>query len=77
MYELISVIFPFADDADKGKSRPGFIISPPFGKYDQVIVAYVTTQLDDRLLTDILLDPSKEYFASTGLRQKSLIKLHS
>ncbi len=76
MYELVSVTFPFANDADKGKPRPGFVISLPFGKYDQVVVAYVTTQMDEVLETDILIDPSKNYFSQTGLLQKSLIKLH-
>jgi len=76
MYQLVSVVFPFANDADKGKPRPGFIISPTLGKHHQVIVAYVTTKLDELLETDIVLDPSKSYFSSTGLLQKSLIKLH-
>lgn len=76
MYELVSVTFPFASDANKGKSRPGFVISPPIGKYDQVIVAYVTTQFDEILETDIVLEPSESYFAATGLLHKSLIRLH-
>ena len=76
MYQLVNVVFPFASDADKGKPRPGFVISPAFGKHQQVIVAYVTTQLNELLETDIVLDPSDSYFPSTGLVQKSLIKLH-
>lgn len=76
MYELVSLTFPFASDANIGKARPGFVISPAFGKYQQVIVAYVTTQLDERLETDIILDPERSYFPTTGLLQKSLIKLH-
>ena len=76
MYELVNVVFPFASDADKGKPRPGFVISPAFGKHQQVIVAYVTTQLDELLETDVMLDPSESYFSSTGLVRKSLIKLH-
>lgn len=76
MYELVSVIFPFANDPDKGKPRPGYVISPSFGKHRQVIVAYVTSKVDEVLDTDILLDPSKDYFAKTGLVQKSLLKLH-
>jgi mRNA interferase MazF len=76
MYELVSVVFPFADDTDKGKPRPSFVISPPFGKHNQVVVAYVTTQLSEKLETDILLDPTDPHFAETGLKQKSLIKLH-
>ncbi len=76
MYELVSLTFPFADDVDKGKPRPGFVISQPFGIHKQVIVVYVTAQLDEQLETDILLDPSESYFPATGLVQKSLIKLH-
>ena len=76
MYELVSVTFPFADQTNKGKLRPGFVISPSFGKYNQVIVAYVTTKLDEQLETDILLNPSDSDFPKTGLKEKSLIKLH-
>ena len=76
MYELVSVVFPFADDISKGKSRPGFVISPPQGIHNQVIVAYVTTKLDERLETDMLFDPGKNNFSQTGLKQKSLLKLH-
>ena len=76
MYELISVKFPFADKENKGKPRPGFVISPVFGRHQQVIIAYVTAKLDDQLETDMLLDPSESYFPTTGLLQKSLIKLH-
>lgn len=76
MYELVSVIFPFADNATKGKPRPGFIISLPVGKHGQVIVAYVTTNLTEKLATDIILDSSKDYFPETGLIKTSLLKLH-
>lgn len=76
MYKLVSVMFPFASDTQKSKPRPGFTISPTFGKYNQVIVAYVTTVLDEQLETDILIDPAKPYFTTTGLVQKSLLKLH-
>lgn len=76
MYELVSVIYPFTDAPEKGKLRPGFILSPPFGKHRQVVVAYVTTQTKNQLATDILLEPAQPYFPSTGLKRKSLIKLH-
>lgn len=76
MYELVSVIFPFADNSEKGKPRPGFIVSPLFGKHNQVIVAYVTTSFEEVLETDIVLDPSDEYFENTGLLKKSVLKLH-
>lgn len=76
MYELVSVLFPFADDTNKGKPRPGFVISPAFGSHKQVIVAYITTNLDEILDTDIVLEPSSKSFSKTGLIRKSIIKLH-
>lgn len=76
MYELVSVMFPFAGDTYKQKPRPGFVISPPWGKHNQVVVAYVTTKLDERLETDILIDASKPYFEKTGLLHTSVVKLH-
>lgn len=76
MYELVSVLFPFADISDRGKPRPGFVISPPFGKHQQVIVAYITTKIDEILETDQLIDSSKKYFPSTGLLHTSVLKIH-
>ena len=76
MYELVRVNFPFANDLEKGKKRPGVVISPAFGKHNQVIIAYITTQLGEVLPTDIVLDPNKKFLQSTDLVKKSVIKLH-
>jgi len=35
MYELVSLKFPFANDSDKNKPRPGFVISQSFGEHKQ------------------------------------------
>lgn len=76
MYQIIKFLFPFADDFDKGKPRPSIVISPSFGKYNQVILAYITTDLEDILDTDIFIDSSQTYFSNTGLRSSSAVKLH-
>ena len=76
MYQIVKCLFPFADDFDKGKPRPALTISDSFGKYNHTILAYITTDLKDRLDTDILLDGAKPYFTKTGLRSSSVIKLH-
>src|SRR5258708_7615748 len=76
MYQIVKLTFPFADNFDKGKPRPALVVSPSFGPHSQLIVAYVTKNLKDRLETDILLDPKEIDFHLTGLNSASLIKLH-
>lgn len=76
MYQIVKFLFPFADDFEKGKPRPSLIISPPFGKHDQVILAYITKDNQEILDTDLVIDSSKAYFITTGLKSDSVIKLH-
>jgi len=76
MYKVVKFLFPFADNFDKGKPRPSLIISPSFGKHHHTILAYITTDLKDKLDTDIFLDAAQPYFARTGLRSSSVLKLH-
>lgn len=76
MYQIVKLTFPFADNFDKGKPRPALVVSPSFGPHNQLIVAYITKNLEGRLETDILLDPKERDFHVTGLHSASLIKLH-
>lgn len=76
MYQIVKFLFPFADNFDKAKPRPCLVISPSFGKHNQIILAYITTDLKDKLDTDIFIDSTKPIFTETGLRSLSLIKLH-
>lgn len=76
MYQIVKFLFPFADDFDKGKPRPSLVISSSFGRYNHTILAYITTNLEDRLDTDIFLDATKPYFTKTGLRTSSILRLH-
>lgn len=76
MYQIVKVNFPFADNFGKGKPRPALVVSTSFGKHNQLIVAYITSNLDDQLETDVLIDTNEEDFHVTGLRSASLIRLH-
>lgn len=76
MYQIVKFIFPFADDFDKGKPRPSLIVSRSFGKYNQVILAYITKNNEEILETDLVVDSSTPYFSVTGLKNNSVIKLH-
>ena len=76
MYQIVKFTFPFADNLDKGKPRPALVVSPSFGKHNQLIVAYITTDLEDPLETDILIDLKETDSHLTGLASTSIIKLH-
>lgn len=76
MYQIVKFLFPFADDFDKGKPRPSLVISRSFGKHNQIILAYITKDKKGMLDTDLLIDSSKVYFLTTGLKSDSVIKLH-
>lgn len=76
MYQIVKFVFPFAEDFDKGKPRPSLVISPSFGKHNQLILAYITTDLENQLDTDMLINSSQSYFLETGLHVTSSVKLH-
>ncbi len=76
MYQIVKFLFPFADDFDKGKSRPSLVIAPSFGRYNHTILAYITTNLKDKLDTDIFIDAAELYFTKTGLHSSSVLKIH-
>lgn len=76
MYQIVKLTFPFADNYNKGKPRPALVITPSFGKHNQLIVAYITSNLEDILETDVVIDLKENDFNLTGLRSTSLVKLH-
>lgn len=76
MYEIVKVLFPFADDSQKGKPRPALVVSPPFGPYQHTVLAYITTDVKDLFDTDIRLDASRKEFETTGLYATSVVKTH-
>ncbi len=76
MYQIVKFLFPFTEDFNKGKPRPSLVVSFAFGKHKQIILAYLTADLNDELPTDIKLDVKMPNFKKTGLRSTSLIKPH-
>jgi mRNA-degrading endonuclease toxin of MazEF toxin-antitoxin module len=76
MYQIVKVKFPFADNIEKDKPRPALVVTPSFGKYNQLVVAYITAKLDEKLETDLVIDIEDKDFYLTGLRGTSLVKLH-
>lgn len=76
MYKIVEVVFPYIEDGSKGKSRPVIVLTKAYGKYKVLVVAYITTKLDEMLETDIVLDANERYFSNTGLLHTSVIRLH-
>src|SRR5258708_6426650 len=76
MYQIVKFTFPFVNDFNKAKPCPTLVVSPSFGRHNQLIVSYITTNIEDKLETDLLIDPKESDFHLTGLRSVSLIKLH-
>ena len=74
-FSIVLVEFPFSEKY-KHKKRPALVLSEARGKYDEYILAYITTKQDiDKKDSNLVLSvsPTKE----TGLAQKSFIRLYS
>jgi len=65
--------FPF-NEIDSSKVRPALCLTEPIGKYREVIIAYISSQVSNYTEpSDILLDKS---YAKIGLIVPSVLKLH-
>jgi len=76
MLNIVRVDFPFLDDLGKFKARPVLRLTKPIGRHKLLVVAYITTKLDEKISSDVQLDSKQAYFKKTGLRFNSVIKLH-
>ncbi|MFH1319756.1 MAG: type II toxin-antitoxin system PemK/MazF family toxin [Bacteroidota bacterium] len=76
MNKIIVVKFPFIENPEQYKLRPVLCLTKAIGKYKLVVVAYITTNIEEKAETDILLDKKHSDFKKTNLTSTSLIKLH-
>jgi mRNA interferase MazF len=76
MLKIVIADFPYIDDLDKYRTRPAVCLTKPVGKYDIVVLAFVTTNIHEILPTDVLLDAADSEFAQTHLHTTSCIKLN-
>jgi mRNA-degrading endonuclease toxin of MazEF toxin-antitoxin module len=76
MLNILSVDFPFLDNPGQSKRRPALALTKPLGKYKIVIIAYITTHLDDVLQSNVPLDLQEDELSTTGLAEPSVIMLH-
>jgi mRNA interferase MazF len=71
-HSIVLVPFPF-DGFGTVKVRPCVCLTDKIGKYDHVVIAFITSQVPkDKSISDIEVEPSD----MTGLKVKSFIRLH-
>ncbi len=75
-YKIILVPFPF-DDFSAHKVRPAICLTDPIGKYNHIVIAFITSQVPSGLnKTDIVVEEGTKYFNKTGLKITSTIRIH-
>lgn len=72
--DIVLVRFPFTDLSSE-KLRPALVLVPENEEGD-VLLAFITTQLDKKAAQDIIISLKEPDFHKTGLKKESLIKLN-
>lgn len=74
--KVVLVPFPF-DDLSGSKVRPAVCLTDEIGAHRHIVLAFITSQNPpDALPSDVVFDPAADDFASTGLRLRSVLRLH-
>lgn len=74
--KIVLVPFPFEDFSTR-KVRPALCLSEPIGKFEHVIVAFISSKISDQLEeSEFEIKPEEEEWRQTGLIVPSVLKLH-
>ena len=74
--KIVLIPFPF-DDLTTSKARPAACLTNSIGPHRHVVLAFITSRItENRLETDLVLNPAHDDFAATGLIQPSTLRLH-
>jgi mRNA interferase MazF len=74
--KIVLVPFPF-DDLSKIKVRPALCLSNSIGKFNHVVIAFITSKIPDDLTeTDLVVNVQGNGFKETGLLVDSVIRVH-
>jgi mRNA interferase MazF len=75
-YTVVLVPFPF-DDLSGSKVRPAVCLTDAVGVHGHVVLAFITSVVPATLeLTDVLIDPTDIDFPATGLKMRSVLRVH-
>ncbi|MDX2128533.1 MAG: type II toxin-antitoxin system PemK/MazF family toxin [Chloroherpetonaceae bacterium] len=72
--EIVLAEFPFTDGTG-AKQRPVLILSPASTTYNDYLVMFISSQLSNAELDDVILLPDDIEFQKTGLNKPSVFKL--
>lgn len=73
---IVLVPFPF-DDFSVTKVRPALCLTTEIGKYDHIIIAFITSKMPDDLVdSDLIIKKQTKDAKGTGLTVDSVIRLH-
>ena len=74
--KILLVPFPF-DDFTYLKVRPALCLSNFIGKYDHVIIAFISSKIPEEILeTDVSVEKGTAEFEKTVLLVNSVIRVH-
>lgn len=74
--KIVLVPFPF-DDFSDSKVRPALCLTSEIGKYNQVIIAFISSKIPEDLVdSDVIIRKQSNEFQGTGLTVDSVIRLH-
>ena len=75
-HKIVLVPFPF-DDFTALKVRPALCLTNTIGKYEHLIIAFISSKIPDETLeSDLLLKRNSDNFIGTGLQVDSVIRIH-
>ena len=75
-YKIVLVPFPF-DDFSATKVRPAICLTNPVGKFNHIIIAFISSKIQQELIeSDLLILKSDKGFKATGLISDSIIRVH-
>jgi mRNA interferase MazF len=75
-HSVVLVPFPF-DDFSGNKLRPALCLTGEIGKYQHVVIAFISSKLEQNPTdSDLLVLDTEEGFSLSGLAVSSVIKLH-
>jgi mRNA interferase MazF len=73
---IVLVPFPF-DDFSVSKVRPALCLTSEIGKYNHVIIAFISSKIPDDLIdSDLIVKKQSKNTQGTGLSVDSVIRLH-
>ena len=75
-FKIVLIDFPF-DEFSGSKLRPALCLTKPISKYNQVVLAVITSNLQNaNEITDVIIEKTQIDFGITGLKVSSVIKIH-